>query len=94
MRLTVNVRFATYRDVNCTTGIPDSVSASDAGFYSCGATSASGSNLARSELRLASPEEDGGEDGEVSTPPVIQLGPANQTLAEGATARSAPSFLG
>ncbi len=70
----------------------DSVSKSDSGFYSCGAVSASGSNMVRTELRVVDKEEEekqggGVESSQGGAPPVITLGPANQTLAAGDTAR-------
>ncbi len=73
--------------------ISDSVSKSDSGFYSCGAVSASGSNMVRTELKVVDKEEEEEEHGggvgpsQGGAPPVITLGPANQTLAAGDTAR-------
>ena len=57
----------------------DSVAANDAGWYSCAAVSESGSSLARAEVKLADADND-------RPPPIIQLGPTNQTLPEGSKA--------
>lgn len=58
----------------------DSVSRTrDSGYYSCSAVSSSGSSIARAQIKIESDLE--------RPPPVIQLGPANQSLAEGSDAR-------
>lgn len=49
-----------------------SVTPRDSGFYSCAAVSASGSSLARAEIKIVTSAE--------RPPPLIQLGPVNQTL--------------
>lgn len=59
--------------------IIEGVTKRDAGFYSCAAVSESGSTLARAEIRFSSPAD--------RPPPIINLGPANQTLAAGKSAR-------
>ena len=51
----------------------------DAGFYSCAAVSTSGSILARAELKVIGSPQD-------RSPPVIHLGPTNQTLGVGEAA--------
>ena len=51
----------------------------DAGFYSCAAVSPSGSVLARAEVKVT-----GSHD---RPPPIIQLGPTNQTLETGDAAQ-------
>ena len=56
----------------------------DAGFYSCAAVSPSGSVLSRAQLRVGD-EGKGSGGGRPEGPPVIQLGPANQTLPEGSS---------
>ena len=44
----------------------------DAGWYGCAAVSSSGSDLARAEVRVARESD--------APPPIIQVGPVNQTL--------------
>ena len=46
--------------------------ARDAGWYGCAAVSSSGSDLARAEVRVARESD--------APPPIIQVGPVNQTL--------------
>ena len=57
----------------------DSVKQLDGGFYSCAAVSESGSSLARAEVRVLTSAD--------RPPPIIQLGPANQTVKAGSAVK-------
>ena len=50
----------------------------DAGWYGCAAVSTSGADLSRAEVRVAKESD--------HPPPIIQIGPVNQTLAVGSKA--------
>jgi hypothetical protein len=63
--------------------LSDKTSPVDSGFYSCAAVSASGSVLSRSELLVVSSAT------ALKHPPIIELGPFNQTLPVGGTATMA-----
>ena len=55
--------------------IPSVQDSRDTGFYTCAAVSESGSSLSRAEVRLARSSD--------QPPPIIQMGPVNQTLPLG-----------
>ncbi|XP_063960198.1 roundabout homolog 1-like [Lytechinus pictus] len=58
----------------------------DAGTYICYATGGTGVAEAKAVLRVLGSETGGDEDESLAPPPIIQYGPANQTLLIGSTA--------